>query len=151
MYAYSFGVRSTSKTTHTHVDNVLLRKTKKRSIEYIIEGRKITVPTNGYAIAIMDFDMAFNERPTDRGRASGSVYDDILHAIFDVRFQSKMIDVRNDTEVANTIINLKESTPIGYDACVRILASIDKIEYVPKDKRSFVYDPYVIDDGSRKL
>jgi len=133
-----------------HVDNVLLRKTKKHAIEYTIEGRKISVPTNGYAIAIMDFDMAFNERPTDRGRASGPVYDDILHAIFDVQFQSRMIDVRNDTGVFNTITNLKETTPIGYDACVRILSDIEKIEYTPKHARSFVYDPYVVNGGSSR-
>lgn len=42
-----------------HLDNILLKKTKKREIVYTWENSSIPIPTNGYKIVIMDFDSSW--------------------------------------------------------------------------------------------
>jgi serine/threonine protein kinase len=43
-----------------HLDNILLKKTKKREIIYdLSNGESIAIPTNGYKIVILDFDSSW--------------------------------------------------------------------------------------------
>jgi serine/threonine protein kinase len=43
-----------------HLDNILLKKTKKREIVYDLgNGESIAIPTNGYKIVILDFDSSW--------------------------------------------------------------------------------------------
>jgi serine/threonine protein kinase len=43
-----------------HLDNILLKKTKKREIIYDLgKGESISIPTNGYKIVILDFDSSW--------------------------------------------------------------------------------------------
>lgn len=43
-----------------HLDNILLKKTKKREIVYeLADGRSVAIPTNGYKIVILDFDSSW--------------------------------------------------------------------------------------------
>jgi hypothetical protein len=126
----------------THLDNVLLRKTTAKTIEYDIDGLKIHIPTNGYSICIMDFEMAFNEVSTNRGRAVGQVYEDILHVLYDLRYGTN-IEIHNDITLINIIQSLKEKNSIDRSSCTLILHEITKLSYTPKIPKTFIYDPTV--------
>ena len=42
-----------------HLDNILLKKTKKQEITYVLGDQTYSIPTNGYKIVIMDFDSSW--------------------------------------------------------------------------------------------
>lgn len=126
----------------THLDNVLLKKTTVGEVEYMLGGHRVTVPTQGYLIAIMDFELALSEVLTNRGRAIGQVYDDILHAVFDLRYNDST-DIVGDTELITSLMALKIHPVDVYAAWQTIYPLVLKLRAVPKVSRTFTYDPFV--------
>ena len=50
-----------------HLDNILLKKTKKREIVYTWKDQSFSIPTNGYKIIILDFDSSWMVEERDIG------------------------------------------------------------------------------------
>jgi hypothetical protein len=128
----------------THFDNVLLKKTTEKEVEYILGGKQILIPTNGYLIVIMDFELSFNEVATNRGRAIGHLYDDILHGVNDLHYESP-VDILNDAPLISALINLKTHPVPAYDGYITMKPLIENISVAPKQVRSFIYDPSAFD------
>jgi len=126
----------------THLDNVLLRKTTVTEIEYSLGGKLVRIPTNGYMIAIMDFELSFNEMPTNRGRAIGQVYNDLVHAVSDLSYESSA-DITNAIPLTSKLLELVRSPIPMYDAFRILKPLIDDIGVRPKIVQTFVYDPSV--------
>lgn len=125
----------------THLDNVLLKKTKVRDVEYILDGHKINISTEGYFITIMDFEMSMSEIPTNRGRAIGQVYDDILHAVFDLKYNDTS-EIVGDIDLVKTLMELKLYPVDIYSAWQTLYPLVLKLHTISKAARSFTYDPY---------
>jgi hypothetical protein len=125
----------------THLDNVMLKKTTVAEVEYTLGGKKFAIPTNGYFIAIMDFELSFNEIASNRGRAIGQLYDDLLHSISDLRYEST-VSVFNDEPLMSALMHLKSNPAPVYEAISILTPLIKKITIAPKIVHSFVYDPY---------
>lgn len=125
----------------THLDNVLLKKTTIKDIEYTLGGHNVRVPTEGYMIAIMDFEMSMLEVSTNRGRAIGQVYDDILHAIFDLRYNDTS-DILGDTDLIATLMAFKTHPVDVYTAWQTLYPLVHKLHAIPKVSKSFTYDPF---------
>lgn len=127
----------------THLDNVLLKKTTVGEVEYMLGGHRIAIPTQGYLIAIMDFELSLREMPTNRGRAIGQVYDDILHAVFDLRYNDST-DIVGDAELITALMALKTHPVDVYTAWQTLYPLVTKLRATPKVSRSFTYDPFVV-------
>ena len=125
----------------THLDNVLLKKTTIGEVEYTFGGHTIQVPTEGYMIAIMDFEISVSEIPTNRGQAIGQLYDDVLHAVFDLRYNDSS-DIVGDTELITTLMALKAHPENVYTAWQTLYPLVLKVKAIPKVSRSFTYDPF---------
>lgn len=125
----------------THLDNVLLRKTTITDVEYTLGGHTVRVPTQGYMIAIMDFEMSMSEVPTNRGRAIGQLYDDILHAVFDLRYNDNA-DIVGDAELVTTLMAFKARPVDIYTAWQTLHPLVLKLHAVPKVSKTFTYDPF---------
>jgi hypothetical protein len=125
------------------LDNVLLRKTSIDDIEYTLGDHKIRVPTQGYMTVIMDFELSISEIPTTRGRAIAQLYDDILHAIFDLRYNN-MLDIVGDAELVTTLLAFKAHPVDVYTAWQTLYPLIMKLHAIPKSTRSHTYDPFVL-------
>lgn len=123
----------------THLDNVLLRKTSVESVAYTLGGHTITVPTHGYMIAIMDFEVTMSEMLTYRGRAIAQVYEDILHAVFDLEFNDTS-DIVGYIELVTTLLAFKERPVDVYTAWQTLQPLVLKLCAIPKVSRSFTYD-----------
>lgn len=127
----------------THLDNVLMRKTTIHDVEYILGEHRIKIPTNGYVIAIMDFEMSLSEMPTNRGHAIGQVYDDILHAVFDLRYNDTS-EIVGDIDLVKTLMELKINPVNIYAAWQALYPLVLKLHAIPKVAKSFTYDPFVL-------
>ena len=125
----------------THLDNVLLKKTTIGEVEYTFGGHTIQVPTEGYMIAIMDFEISVSEIPINRGQAIGQLYDDVLHAVFDLRYNDSS-DIVGDTELITTLMTLKAHPGDVYTAWQTLYPLVLKVKAIPKVSRSFTYDPF---------
>lgn len=126
----------------THFDNVLLKKTTQKEVEYVLGGKQVRIPTNGYLIVIMDFELSFNEIATNRGRAIGHLYDDILHGVNDLHYASS-VNILNDAPLISALLNFKSHPIPVYNGYITIKPLIENISVAPKQVRSFVYDPSV--------
>ena len=126
----------------THLDNVLLKKTTVTSVDYILGGKRVSVPTGGYFITIMDFELSFNEVSSNRGRAIGQLYDDLLHSISDLRYESK-VEIHDDDLLMKLLMDLKIKPIPVFEALKQIYPLIQKINISSKMTRSFVYDPSI--------
>jgi serine/threonine protein kinase len=126
----------------THLDNVLLKKTSRSEVEYRLNNNIVRIPTNGYLIVIMDFEMSFNEVASNRGRSIDQVYNDLLHGIYDLQFES-YVKITNDTLLVNTLMELKLRPVSVYDGFKILKPLIELITVSPKQLQSFVYDPSV--------
>lgn len=125
----------------THLDNVLLKKTKKQTVQYMLGANYINIPTNGYLICITDFELSFNEIPTNRGRAIDQLYNDILHAISDLAVHRK-IKFNNLNEISNILYKLMKTPQPVINGFELLYPLINQITYEQKQERSFVYNPY---------
>jgi len=125
-----------------HLDNVLLKKTIKREIVYIIGNKQVVVPTNGYIVNIMDFELSFNEVASNRGRSLGFVFADMHRAISDLSYDSK-VTIHNESELATNLMKMKNSPIEPFNAYTHLKPLIEKITFSSKIQRSFVYDPFV--------
>lgn len=125
----------------THLDNVLLKKTTIGEVKYTLEGHTIHVPTEGYMIALMDFEMSIVEVPTDHGRAIGQLYDDILHAVFDLRYNDHS-DIVADSDLITTLMTFKTRPVNVYTAWQMLYPLVLNLRAIPKISKSFTYDPF---------
>lgn len=128
----------------THMDNVLIKKTTKTNVEYVLNGNKITVKTYGYLIAFMDFECSFIEVSTNRGRSIGQVYHDILHTIHDLRYNNKF-SIVGDKELSDTLYYLIDNPVDPYTAIKHLHPLYKNIQAIPKISGSVkpVYNPIV--------
>jgi len=126
----------------THLDNILLKKTTIGEVEYTLGGHKIHVPTEGYMIAIMDFEMSMLEVPTNRGRAIGQLYDDVLHVVFDLQYNDNS-DIVGDADLITTLMAFKARPVAVHTAWQTLHPLVLKLHAIPNVSRSFTYDPFL--------
>lgn len=123
-----------------HLDNVLIKKTTRETIEYTLNGKLISIPTNGLIISIMDFEQSLYERPETKGSGISYLYDDLKHMLADLRYRTN-VKVDNDTDLDIMLSELKNKSVDFYTAYTRIDPLVKKIQFGVKPTLSFTYNP----------
>ncbi len=135
-----------------HLDNILIKKTKKESIEYnyFLEDDKksnISIKTHGYKIVIMDFE---NAMLVVKNRDSVSTYwNNILNMISRLHYDLKnkdgdrvaIIDLTNIT----SFIEKQENSKGSVMNTIKLLDMVRNIKLVSREqiKSKLVYDPNI--------
>jgi hypothetical protein len=108
--------------TDIHLDNVLIKKTKKSSIYY---NEDFQVQTYGLAICIMDFENAF--MPVDTA-LTHAFWEDIAHVFHDIRYVMKLrFEKQHQLEV---LIDRKKDTHDAIDIrpLLKLIGDVSNIQ-----------------------
>jgi len=127
-----------------HLDNVLIKKTTRESIEYTLTGKSISIATNGLIISIMDFEQSLYETPENKGTGIPYLYGDIKNMLADLRYRTNL-RVNNDIDLDIILSQLQTTKHTIYDAYKLLESSVKKIEFELNTKTlSFIYNPTAI-------
>lgn len=126
-----------------HLDNVLIKKTKRSIIEYKVNDKPIPIITNGYIISIMDFEQSLNETPDTKGSGISYLYGDLKNMLGDLRYRTNL-QVENDMELDSMLTDLITRKVSLYDAYKLIEPLVNKIQFRPKPILSYTYNPSII-------
>jgi hypothetical protein len=127
-----------------HLDNILLKKTKKQTIEYQIDGNEITIKTFGYKAIIMDFDSSMIN--IDNKSTNGyeyfwkNIYNIISRLETDLKNkQNDSISVSNMKQIVTYILDQKSIN------IFKLLEMIDMMQFTVLEppKTLYKYDPNV--------
>lgn len=115
-----------------HLDNILLKKTKKTRIEYELETDKglktIKIPTNGYRIVIMDFENSwiFKNRKDGLELFWSNLYNMVSRLNWDLEDESKnKVDFLKLSEIISYIENNKRYKT-SIDNAIKIITMINQ-------------------------
>ena len=122
--------------TDIHLDNVLIKMTRKATIQYSNEHQ---VETCGLAVCIMDFEKAF--MPVDRSQTH-AFWDDIAHVFNDIRYAMKL-RFSNQHEIETLLLRVKHGNKtINIKPLLDLIDDISRIE--KQEIRMQKYDPNVL-------
>jgi hypothetical protein len=128
-----------------HLDNILLKKTKKREIMYTWINSSRSVPTNGYKIVIMDFDSSWMVEEREMGISLYWINLQNMFSRINTDLRTKTGDVvrmKNHTKIMQFIeMNIDKKGKVE-----NTLKLIDKImmtdfEIIENPLSKLVYDP----------
>ena len=125
-----------------HLDNVLLKKTRRTDIEYTLNGKKINILSQGCLIAIMDFEQSSQDR---EHHGISLLYKDIRHSIEDLHYSTN-ISIDNRKELDNYLTDSEKKSYKDWDSYkeFNILAPIiEKLVFKVKPVLSLTYNPLV--------
>lgn len=131
-----------------HLDNVLMRKTNKKIINYNIDGKDINILSYGFQICIMDFEMSFINVETTNKENQRFFYLDIEHMFADIfTHNSLSFEFNNENLIRdlfkNSILNYKNTNPKKFcTELFNIITNISKISI--KKPKNIVYDPNIL-------
>jgi len=128
-----------------HLDNVLLKKTKRVDSTYTLHGKTVVIPTYGYVISIMDFEQSLQDTLPTKGQGLIFLYKDIQHAIEDLNYASN-ICIEHMQELTNTLMDLQNIPFRDWDSYAtfqRLQSSIKTLRFLPKPTLSFYTDGYL--------
>lgn len=132
-----------------HLDNILLKKTKKETIEYQIDGNnknthEITIKTYGYKAIIMDFDSSMinidNKSKNGYEYFWKNIYNMISRLETDLKNkQNEIVSVSNMKQIVTYILDQKSIN------IFKLLEMIDMMQFkiVEPPKTLYKYDPNV--------
>jgi hypothetical protein len=131
-----------------HLDNILLKKTKKETIEYQIDGNnntnEITIKTYGYKAIIMDFDSSMinidNKSKNGYEYFWKNIYNMISRLETDLKNkQNESVSVSNMKQIVTYILDQKSIN------IFKLLEMIDMMQFkiVEPPKTLYKYDPNV--------
>ena len=115
----------------THLDNIIISKTTKPSIPYTISGKRIDVPTNGFRITIMDYELVTREMPEYKGAGRKFLYKDIRRVFSDLYYTSNL-NVSNHMGLDSVITQLEDANISLYVGLANILLQLDKLKFETK-------------------
>ena len=129
-----------------HLDNILLKKTKKREIMYTWTNGSRSVPTNGYKIVIMDFDSSWMVEEREMGISLYWINLQNMFSRINTDLRTKTGDVvrmKNHSKIMQII----ETNIDKKGKMENTLKLIDKImmtdfEIIENPLTKLVYDPY---------
>lgn len=120
-----------------HLDNVLFKKTKAKSIKY----RDIDIESNGYKIIIMDFDLSFMN--VDRDKGIEFFWKNLLNFFSRLSYDLPSIRPFNNIDIINIVENNHNNNK-DISKTFELLHIIDKLEFKTNiPVTSLVYDPNV--------
>lgn len=133
-----------------HLDNILLKKTKKTHIEYSLETDKgmkqIKIPTNGYKIVIMDFE---NSWIVDKDKGLYTYWKNLYNMISRLKWdlydnKKNNVNIRNLSDIL-VIIEQHMNSNSNYIETFKIIKQINQleIELIKKPEKILKYDPNV--------
>jgi hypothetical protein len=128
-----------------HLDNVLLKQTKRIDSIYTLHGKTVVIPTHGYRISIMDFEQSLQDTLPTKGQGLIFLYKDIQHAIEDLNYASN-ICIEHMQELTNTLMDLQNIPFRDWDSYAtfqRLQSSIKTLRFLPKPTLSFYTDGYL--------
>lgn len=123
-----------------HLDNVLIKKTTRETIDYTLYRKSISVPTHGFIISIMDFEQSLYETPETKGSGLPYLYGDLKNMLADLRYRTN-VKVENDIDLDIMLTQLQNKNNNIYDAYKLIEPLVKKIEFGIKPTLSFIYNP----------
>ena len=135
-----------------HLENVLLSKTTRKTIPYLITEKEVNVQTYGYRITIMDYEQTLIEDPEARGTGIRFLFKDIKHMLSDF-YYSRDLEVLDYAELdkALTQLEVNATYPMNFYKCVIGIAKyIEQLRFAPRPKLLTmpVYNPHVLGGGS---
>lgn len=137
-----------------HLDNILLKKTKKTHIEYTLETDKcvkvIKIPSNGYKIVIMDFE---NSWIVDKHKGLYTYWNNLYNMISRLKWdlydnKKYNINIRNLSNILTFIetqMNDKNSNQNNYMNTTIIIKQINQleIELIKQPEQQLTYNPNI--------
>jgi serine/threonine protein kinase len=125
-----------------HLDNILLKKTKKREIIYT---SFLSVPTNGYKIVIMDFDSSWMVEEKDRNMGIQMYWLNLQNMVSrintDLRTKTgDIIQMKNHNKIMQMIeMNIEKKGKV--ENTLKIIDKIMDFEIIENPLSKLVYDP----------
>jgi hypothetical protein len=137
-----------------HLDNILLKKTKKQSIDYILDEKgttntNISIKTHGYKALIMDFDSSMINVDIKTGIAFywRNIYNMMSRIETDLKNKKSVITVSNNNNLIS-FISEQSTNNNCHDMLKQTIKLVDmiddmkfKIIYLPQEKK-YVYNPF---------
>lgn len=130
-----------------HLDNILLKKTKKEIIKYKFLDEDVDIKTFGYKVVIMDFDSSFIN--VDKTLDNSKIYwNGILNMIFRLNYdilQSEKYKLRmNNMIIINDFISQQPYEINPYNATLKLIKMIDKSNFIEIPSQPIIsYNPNV--------
>ncbi len=130
-----------------HLDNILLKKTKKEIIKYTFLDEDFDIKTFGYKVVIMDFDSSFIN--VDKTLDNSKIYwNGILNMIFRLNYdilQSEKYKLRmNNMVIINDFISQQPYEINPYNAILKLIKMIDKSNFIEIPSQPIIsYNPNV--------
>ncbi len=123
----------------SHLDNVLMRRTKKVVIDY---DSQISITSYGYQICIMDFELSHVNVDTTNPTNRGFFYEQFNYMFADLA-SSMQLEIDNINDIMTFITYSIRNSILLQDFVKGMLVIIDKIKDVHKKQVTFIYNPNV--------
>jgi hypothetical protein len=139
-----------------HLDNILLKKTKKQTIDYILDEKgttntNISIKTHGYKALVMDFDSSMINVDIKSGIEFywRNIYNMMSRIETDLKNKKSVITVSNNNNLISFIseqsINNNQNHNNGNNITIKLVNMIDDMKFkilsLPTEKK-YVYNPF---------